>query len=74
VKLISALQQFQSQHTSLHDGQSPDKEKENETQDQLDVLNAPDVSYSIRRLIRGLASPRDSSRIGFAVALTEVRR
>jgi DNA polymerase phi len=74
VKLISTLQQFQSQHASLHDGQSPDKEKENETQDQLDVLNAPDVSYSIRRLIRGLASPRDSSRIGFAVALTEVRQ
>ncbi|KAF7338414.1 hypothetical protein MVEN_02067200 [Mycena venus] len=31
-----------------------------------------DVSYSIRRLIRGLASPRESSRLGFAVALTEL--
>ena len=34
---------------------------------------AQDVSYSIRRLVRGLASPRESSRLGFAVALTEVR-
>ena len=27
----------------------------------------------IRRLIRGLASPRDQARLGFAVAVTEVR-
>ncbi|KAH9052566.1 DNA polymerase phi-domain-containing protein, partial [Lactarius vividus] len=38
----------------------------------LDLLNSPDVAYSIRRLLRGLASPRESSRIGFAVALTEL--
>ncbi|KII88994.1 hypothetical protein PLICRDRAFT_108863 [Plicaturopsis crispa FD-325 SS-3] len=40
--------------------------------DGLDALNAQDVSYSIRRLVRGLASPRESSRLGFAVALTEL--
>ena len=39
----------------------------------IDALNAPDVAYSIRRLVRGLGSPRESSRLGFAVALTEVR-
>lgn len=38
----------------------------------LDTLDSPDVAYSIRRLLRGLASPRESSRLGFAVALTEV--
>ncbi|KAH9180268.1 hypothetical protein EDB89DRAFT_1918230 [Lactarius sanguifluus] len=38
----------------------------------LDLLNSPDVAYSIRRLLRGLASPRESSRLGFAVALTEL--
>ncbi|KAL5533021.1 POL5 [Sanghuangporus sanghuang] len=38
----------------------------------LDSNNAPDVAYAIRRLIRGLASPRESSRLGFAVALTEI--
>ena len=40
---------------------------------ELDTDNAADVAYAIRRLMRGLASPRDSSRLGFAVALTEVR-
>ena len=35
--------------------------------------NAEDVVYSVRRLIRGLGSSRENSRLGFAVALTEVR-
>lgn len=39
----------------------------------LDRQNSEDVRYSIRRLVRGLASSRESSRLGFAVALTEVR-
>ena len=39
---------------------------------ELDTDNAADVAYAIRRLMRGLASPRESSRLGFAVALTEV--
>ena len=34
--------------------------------------NAEDVVYSIRRLIRGLGSSRENSRLGFSVALTEV--
>jgi DNA polymerase phi len=34
--------------------------------------NAEDVVYAVRRLIRGLASSREHSRLGFAVALTEV--
>jgi DNA polymerase phi len=40
----------------------------------LDKENADDVVYAVKRLIRGLGSSRDSSRLGFAVALTEVRR
>ncbi|KAL7413375.1 DNA polymerase phi-domain-containing protein [Mrakia frigida] len=39
---------------------------------ELDRKNSEDVRYSIRRLVRGLASPRESSRLGFAVALTEL--
>ncbi len=39
---------------------------------QFDSNNSEDVKYSIKRLIRGLGSSRDSSRLGFAVALTEV--
>jgi DNA polymerase phi len=79
VKLISALEHFQTQKAATvpaTTGSSDDDgDQENVTQkfkDNLDILNAQDVSYSIRRLIRGLASPRESSRLGFAVALTEV--
>lgn len=94
VKLIGALEQFQSQFVPKQPavngvGKAKDEEEGSEgteedeemeeaaavkkDQEQLDLLNAQDVSYSIRRLIRGLASPRESSRLGFAVALTEVR-
>lgn len=75
VKLIGALEQFQSKFTPF----SPESSSEEDagadnrgSNDGLDGPNAPDVSYSIRRLVRGLASPRESSRLGFAVALTEV--
>jgi hypothetical protein len=58
----------------------PKKTKETQEEDaeiaQLDrrfeSANATDVQYSIKRLIRGLASSRENSRFGFAVALTEV--
>ncbi|OCH90301.1 hypothetical protein OBBRIDRAFT_887807 [Obba rivulosa] len=75
VKLVSALEHFQSQFVpklvqeeSEDEGEDADAAKTGG----LDALNAQDVSYSIRRLIRGLASPRESSRLGFAVALTEL--
>lgn len=64
VKLISALDRFQ------RDWAKGDEESE----EPFENSNAPDVAYSLKRLIRGLASPRESSRLGFAVALTEVRR
>ncbi|KAK0556010.1 DNA-directed DNA polymerase [Tilletia horrida] len=38
----------------------------------IDHTCTPDLSYSLRRLIRGLASPRLGARQGFAVALTEL--
>jgi DNA polymerase phi len=56
-KLVNTLERFQD-----HWG----------GEDDLDESNSPDVSYAIKRLVRGLASPRESSRLGFAVALTEV--
>jgi DNA polymerase phi len=89
VKLISTLEKFHVafEHRSAEsDASSNDDEssREDDAQDvgvvgimecdaMLDALNAPDVAYSIRRLVRGLGSPRESSRLGFAVALTEVR-
>ncbi|KAF8447475.1 DNA polymerase phi-domain-containing protein [Boletus edulis BED1] len=68
VKLISALEQFQTRHVPQHKSDGSD----NEGGDGLDAFNSQDVSYSIRRLVRGLASPRESSRLGFSVALTEL--
>ncbi|TRM61838.1 DNA polymerase phi-domain-containing protein [Schizophyllum amplum] len=78
VKLIDALEKFQAQHTvtvkdaGVSSEEPSDDEEDADESDGLDALNAQDVSYSIRRLVRGLASPRESSRLGFAVALTEL--
>lgn len=88
VKLISTLENFQvafACRSAESDASSNEDEsgREEDVQDvgmvenvecdsMLDALNAPDVAYSIRRLVRGLGSPRESSRLGFAVALTEV--
>ncbi|KAJ7083833.1 DNA polymerase phi-domain-containing protein [Mycena crocata] len=77
VKLVGALEQFQAQFTPKDPLEVPGSDDEGDEEDEshadrIDVINAQDVSYSIRRLIRGLASPRESSRLGFAVALTEL--
>lgn len=55
------------------DGGAGQTENAKELDKRLDKENAPDVVYTVKRLIRGLGSSRDSSRLGFAVALTEVR-
>lgn len=73
VKLVGALEQFQAQIVPKHCHASHPADEDGAKSDGLDALNAHDVSYSIRRLVRGLASPRESSRLGFAVALTEAR-
>lgn len=80
-KLVGALQQLQVQFTPKpppaptgSEDEDEDEDEPTPTSDGLDALNAQDMSYSIRRLVRGLASPRESSRLGFAVALTEVGR
>ncbi|KAI1788483.1 DNA polymerase phi-domain-containing protein [Ganoderma leucocontextum] len=76
VKLVAALEHFQSNFVPKESPETSQDEEEDEDEGRdikkLDALNAQDVSYSLRRLIRGLASPRESSRLGFAVALTEL--
>ena len=88
VKLISTLEKFQAafEHRSAESDASSNEDDSGRKEDvqdvrvvenvehdsMLDALNAPDIAYSIRRLVRGLGSPRESSRLGFAVALTEV--
>ena len=64
-KLIHALQCFQRDFRPLPDVKFNEKTS-------IDAFNTQDVSYALKRLIRGLGSPRESSRLGFAVALTEV--
>lgn len=38
----------------------------------LQTAPESDVSYALKRIIRGIGSPVDSSRSGFGLALTEV--
>lgn len=65
-QLIAHLQVVQAQESS-------EKSLEEDCHDDIHIDNlASDVSYSLKRLIRGLGSPRESSRLGFAVALSEV--
>ncbi|KAF5391416.1 hypothetical protein D9757_001957 [Collybiopsis confluens] len=71
IKLITTLEHFQAQFQP-RSPPSEEDEGSDEKSDPLDALNAQDVSYSVRRLVRGLASPRESSRLGFSVALTEL--
>lgn len=86
VKLITVLETLQASHVPVpvtkgsseeededaDEEDEEDEEEKNPEDEALNLLNAADVSYSVRRLIRGLASPRESSRLGFSVALTEV--
>lgn len=80
VKLVSSVLEFQAQFAAAAPASPPEQTSSGESEDEdgketnneIDELNAEDVRYAIRRLVRGLASPRESSRLGFAVALTEV--
>ncbi|KAG8686030.1 DNA-directed DNA polymerase, partial [Ceratobasidium sp. 395] len=79
VKLITSLEQFQIDKTSTaakEDSEDSETSEEGSADEgggskQVGELNSEDVRYALRRLIRGLASPRESSRLGFSVALTE---
>ncbi|EGG06080.1 uncharacterized protein MELLADRAFT_116643 [Melampsora larici-populina 98AG31] len=42
------------------------------TQDDTQLVDDADFQYTIKRLVRGLASPTVGARLGFSVALTEI--
>ncbi|PVU88635.1 hypothetical protein BB559_004473 [Furculomyces boomerangus] len=46
--------------------------KEARKESELDNMCAGDVSYALKRLIRGLTSSRDAARQGFSIVLTEL--
>ncbi|KAJ1863527.1 DNA-directed DNA polymerase [Coemansia sp. RSA 989] len=63
-QLISALVKFQAE--------MPKASRLATTEKELDEMCAGDVSYGVKRLIKGLASPRDGARQGYSVALAEL--
>ena len=68
--LVRSLAEFQKDHeATIQNG----THKTATTEDELDTLCAPDVSYALRRLLRGLPSSRQGARQGFSLALTEVK-
>ncbi|KAG9106129.1 DNA-directed DNA polymerase, partial [Ceratobasidium sp. 392] len=78
VKLITSLEQFQESKAAVtKESEEEEYSEADSTEDEdgsklVAELNSEDVKYALRRLIRGLASPRESSRLGFSVALTEL--
>lgn len=66
-QLVTALCNFQQQAKL-----STSEDSSANVEALLQEKCAEDVSYAIKRLTRGLGSRRESSRIGFSVALTEV--
>lgn len=71
----AALSAEQDQENDLQPPEDPTTTTDEEAgavERALDARNASEVVYALRRLMRGLASPRENSRLGFAVALTEV--
>ncbi|KAG8992223.1 DNA-directed DNA polymerase [Tulasnella sp. JGI-2019a] len=72
VDLIGSIERFQLDHTATSEAVAP-VNADSPTEGWATHINAAtseDVKYALRRLTRGLASPNESSRLGFAVALT----
>ncbi|CEI97277.1 hypothetical protein RMCBS344292_11413 [Rhizopus microsporus] len=65
--LIKTLADFQKTHE-----ENLEQLSIADTEEKLDALCASDVSYAVRRLIRGLSSSRQGARQGFSLALTEL--
>ncbi|KAJ1729797.1 DNA-directed DNA polymerase [Coemansia biformis] len=63
-QLIAALCRFQAE--------MPATDEIAATEEDLDRICAGDVSYGVRRLVKGLASPRDGARQGYSMALAEL--
>jgi len=74
VDLVFSLEQFQLDHDPepFLNGASPETSADDAPASFVESHTSEDVRYALKRLTRGLASPKDSSRLGFAVALTEV--
>ncbi|KAJ3352259.1 DNA-directed DNA polymerase, partial [Kappamyces sp. JEL0680] len=67
-QLVSALQSLQNAHQQ--EAGLPTKVLADV--EDIKAASATDVSYALKRLLRGLSSSRDGARQGFSVALTEL--
>ncbi|KAJ8325707.1 DNA-directed DNA polymerase [Batrachochytrium dendrobatidis] len=65
-QLMQLLVKFQSEMDA------PNAERNESASSDLNSCYATDVTYGLRRLLRGLSSSRDAARQGFSVALTEL--
>ncbi|KAI8057851.1 DNA polymerase phi-domain-containing protein [Syncephalis plumigaleata] len=72
LSLITELNQCQQTYEVEHASDWSQWLAQEDTVERLEVLCAKDVLYALRRLIRGLPSPRQGARQGFALALTEL--
>ncbi|KAJ1984487.1 DNA-directed DNA polymerase [Dimargaris verticillata] len=70
--LLTALVQQQTQFNSQQEPTAATTLGSTRTEDELKQVCASDVLYAVKRLVRGLCSPRGGARQGFALALTEV--
>lgn len=68
LSLIKTLADFQKTHEDTLENANDIAD----TEEKLDILCASDVSYAVRRLLRGLPSSRQGARQGFSLALTEL--
>ncbi|KAJ2864005.1 DNA-directed DNA polymerase [Coemansia aciculifera] len=62
--LINVLCKFQAER--------PSSQEQAQTEADLDRICASDVTYAVKRLVKGLASPRDGARQGYSIALSEL--
>ncbi|KAI9506816.1 DNA polymerase phi-domain-containing protein [Coemansia spiralis] len=62
--LITALCKFQAE--------MPETDDMALTEEDLNRICASDLAYAVKRLIKGLASPRDGARQGYSMALAEL--
>ncbi|KAG9018922.1 DNA-directed DNA polymerase [Tulasnella sp. 427] len=80
VELVNSLEHFQLEHVpepylngaTTDESAVEDADPTAKPKTFIDSITSEDVRYALRRLTRGLASPKESSRLGFAVALTEL--
>ncbi|KAJ3071598.1 DNA-directed DNA polymerase [Podochytrium sp. JEL0797] len=63
-KLSSTLREIQEA--------SPNPSTDDITKDSLETVYSSEISYALKRLIRGLSSSRDGARQGFTLALAEL--